>query len=322
MASVVCTLFEGSYHIGVAVLINSLYNNGYRGDVYAGYKGSLPHWTDQAVQVEGEVAGTKKLTVNSDLSVYFLPVDTKYHLTNYKPDFMLGLLNGYGKNADAVFYYDPDIVQQAPWSFMDEWVNCGVAVCEDVNSPVEEYNPKRVFWRTYFKGYGQELSFKTNIYVNGGFVGVHRNSLAFLEHWKQVQENMAHDIGGLEIAIFNKGKKIPSGKMNNFYAFGKTDQDALNATIELHDGAVSFQRKEAMGFGPGLTLMPHAVGGDKPWNKRILTSWLKKGSKPSSVDKAYWENASGIITVYSLGKLKTQKMKLKLVAFLSRFYSK
>ena len=66
----VCTLFEGHYHYGVAALVNSLYKQGYRGSIYAGYRGSLPKWADQAHVLHGE--GEMTLAVAGDLCIHFI----------------------------------------------------------------------------------------------------------------------------------------------------------------------------------------------------------------------------------------------------------
>src|SRR5258707_1207637 len=151
MKSVICTLFERDYHNGLAALTNSLYRNGFRGPIYSGYKGALPAWCSKAKENTQFVwAGSTTLFVAEGIEIYFLPLETEYHLTNYKPDFMLRLLNGPAAGTEAIYYLDPDIVVTAEWSIFDDWIECGVALCEDMNSPLPENHPRRVGWRNYF----------------------------------------------------------------------------------------------------------------------------------------------------------------------------
>ena len=92
---VVCTLFEGNYHVGVGALTNSLYVNGFRGLVYAGFRGELPTWAKNAEkQSVGKWTTASVLKVADGLELAFLPLETNYHLTNFKPAFMLELLDG------------------------------------------------------------------------------------------------------------------------------------------------------------------------------------------------------------------------------------
>ncbi|RYG11197.1 MAG: hypothetical protein EOO07_20975, partial [Chitinophagaceae bacterium] len=127
----ICTLFEGEYHYGMAVLINSLYANGFRGDIYAGYRGDIPYWAENANH-NNEISwkDVKTLTLTDELNIHFLPVETEYHLTNYKPDFMLKLWDGPAGRINQIFYFDPDIVVDAKWEFFLEWAGLGVALCE------------------------------------------------------------------------------------------------------------------------------------------------------------------------------------------------
>ncbi|MDO9373203.1 MAG: hypothetical protein Q7T76_02235 [Ferruginibacter sp.] len=320
MNLIVCTLFEGHYHLGLIALTNSLHSQGFRGAIYAGYRGSLPDWADKATPCENVWAGGRCYEVADGVQIYFLPLTTTYDLTNYKPDFMLNLLEIESINAQGAFYFDPDIVVSAPWSFFTEWIGCGIALCEDVNSPLPSNHPRRVAWRNYFGDNGLNLKFKDCIYVNGGFIGVQKADFEFLHIWKEVQEKMALKIGGLDRSIFSK---IPMSEETSgpFAPFGKTDQDALNATVEAWDGNVSFVGQEGMAFKPGVPQMTHALGTPKPWHINHITYALA-GRPPRRVDRDYWQAMSGPIKYYSNSRISIKKTSLLVAAFIGRFYKR
>ncbi|QDV84632.1 hypothetical protein [Planctomycetes bacterium TBK1r] len=292
MKSSVCTLFEGHYHYGVAALTNSLYQNGYRGTVYAGYRGGLPGWTVEAERRStGQWSDATSLQVADGLEIVFLPLETPYHLTNYKPDFMLELLDGPAADTDAIFYLDPDICVADDWQVFCDWVSCGVALCEDVNSPLPKNHPRRVGWRRYYENKGFSLNFKGREYVNGGFVGLRSDARGFLEQWKALMLAMGDVIGGLGAAKVELGQEF-EGK-GFFSCFDASDQDGLNAAIEATDFEFSVIGQEAMGFKPGAAILPHALGQPKPWKKRFLGDSLK-GKSPRLVDKEFLKNVSPI----------------------------
>lgn len=323
MSAIVCTLFEGNYHYGVAALVNSLYNCGFKGSVYAGYRGELPLWTSSAVADNSIYwQDATILKVNDDLKIYFLPLITTYHLTNYKPDFMLRLLESAIEKTDSIFYFDPDIVLTAPWNFILEWVDCGIAVCEDIKSPLEKYHPRRVGWRKYYKEFDFQLNFKNAAYVNGGFVGLKSSQKEFLNTWKALQECMSKHIGGLEKSSITAHSQL-SDEISVLYSpFGATDQDALNATIEACDFEVSYMHKEAMSLDKGSpVLMPHALGSPKPWNYYPFQSCIR-GKAPRFVDKQFWSSVEYPIKVYPKSKIFYMKFSIKVVSFINRFYSK
>jgi len=198
MKSAICTLFEGHYHYGVATLSNSLFKNGFRGTIYVGYRGELPNWALKGNKKSiDKWEDTITFTPIEGLELVFLCLDTTYSLTNYKPDFMLDLWRGPAKEVDSLFYFDADIIINASWACFEQWVNCGVALCEDINSPLQEFHPQRVGWRNYYKKYNLDLQFKNQIYVNGGFIGLVKKDSSFLTSWMQLQEYMGESTGGL-----------------------------------------------------------------------------------------------------------------------------
>lgn len=319
MNNAVCTLFEKHYHHGVAVLVNSLVRNGFYGSVYVGYRGVLPEWSNTAkadASLGWEGATTMKVT--DQVNLHFLPMKTNAHFTNYKAHFMIELWDGPASNADAMFYFDPDIVFVSDWKYFEEWTNCGVAVCDDVNSPVWENNPRRVGWRNYFGTFGHNLKLKEPLYVNAGFIGVNKRDRSVIEIWKRMMEELAPRIGGLDRSSVS-GTAIPKEEQGAFTPFGQPDQDVLNAAIEAFDGKVSFAGKEGMAFIPGVPLIPHALGKVKPWILKPINFALQ-GYTPRTVDKQYWKFADMPLRPHSKLKIMEMRFKLKVGGLIGRFY--
>lgn len=291
----VCTLFEGSYHRGVAALANSLCRKSYRGRILAGFRGRLPPWAASARGVPVEPwADARVLPVADGVELVFLPLHTDHHLTNHKPFFMQALWDGPARHLDALFYLDPDICVVREWSFFEQWVDCGVALCEDLNSPLSRDHPRRVGWRRFYGPRGLALSFRHAEYVNGGFVGVHRRDRPFLDAWCTAMQLMAEEIGSLAAASIQAGATCRSKGFAD--CFDTTDQDGLNAAIEASTVPVSVIGQEAMGFKPGAALLPHAVGAGKPWQRNYLLGALR-GVAPRLADKAFWAHAASPIAV-------------------------
>lgn len=307
--SAICTLFEGDYHYGVGALANSLHAHGFRGTIYAGYRGPLPPWGAGTREYEGfsEYCPVEGLTLR------FIPLATKIHLTNYKPDFMLEVWAKHCPNADALFYFDPDIVILSVWSYFEEWVLSGVALCEDINSPIPITHPLRAQWRRIYEREGIVLNFKTDIYVNGGFQGVASAYRNFLKDWQQVQKVMENEIGGLE----KTGRDLGGRE----HPFSKTDQDALNITIGFTPQPVSLMGKEGMDIAPGGNTMAHTIGSAKAWNTPFVRRALC-GHPPTTAAKSFFDYARQPIAVLSPERLRREKAGLRAASLIGRFYRK
>jgi hypothetical protein len=318
---IVVTLFEGSYHYGLAALTNSLYRNGYRGKIYAGFRGALPVWAEGGNPLKIDNWGAAhSFDVADDLELIFIPLNTTYHLTNYKPDFMLDVFEKAEIQSDGILYLDPDICLNVSWSYICEWLSCGLALCEDVNSPVSRNHPRRVGWKHYFANYGYSLSTTTEQYVNGGCVGVAKQYIRFLNIWKDLQEKMADEIGNLSASKLKGGKKYKTKGFAN--CFDCSDQDALNAAIAVNILPVSILGREAMGFERMQPILPHAIGSKKPWLKSFIWEAIK-GHPPRIADSLYWLNVEhGPIKPYGYIQLKMIIFLMKISILISRFYKK
>jgi hypothetical protein len=307
MKAHVCTLFEGAYHYGVAALTNSLCAHGFRGVVWAGYRGTLPHWAASATLHEDFA----EFAVTPECTIRFVPVETKRHLTNYKPEFMCHLWNERCTQASALFYFDPDITIRCRWSYFEEWAASGVALCEDINSPVPITHPLRAQWRRIYQRHGVKLRFAASQYVNGGFVGVANEHRAFLDDWCKAQEIMEVEIGGLHQTAADLGGRD--------HPFGKTDQDALNIAMGMSGTPYSIIGKEGMDLKPGGFTMAHTLGYPKGWDTGFAFLAMR-GHPPSSSVKAYFDHVSHPIRVFSPYDALVRKTDLRLGALIGRFY--
>lgn len=303
MKATVCTLFEGDYHSGVAALVNSLHAHGFRGTVWAGYRGDLPPWA----------GGASELAVGDGLVLRFVPLTTETHFTNYKAVFALDVMERLDPAAGAVFYFDPDAFVVGRWAFYEEWVEVGVALCEDVNSPMPDTHPIRGAWRKFCARHGLTLNRRTSSYVNAGFIGVSRAHLGFLRQWIAVLDLLKreHNVG----SILNwEGK-------DRTFPFFRPDQDALNMAVEASEEALSIVGKEGMGFSGGGYIMYHSLGHPKPWAKRFVWEAVK-GWPPTSADKAFLIHSAGPIAALPPGALAARRFGMLVAGAICRVVRK
>lgn len=314
MASCICTLLEGDFHLGLGVLTNSLIHHGFHGTVWVGYRGSLPPWA--APMKDG--GRWHEFAVKDGTVIRFVPVTTKAHLTNYKPEFLLRVWEELDPSAEFLFYFDPDIVVRAEWSFFEEWAGYGAAMVEDVNSPMPESHPRRCAWTRALARRGQAVRRETSFYVNGGFIGLHVKHRDFLRAWHSAMTLVGEEIGGLEKSMFSFGAQA-SPMQSPSYPYNKTDQDALNIAIMTSAEPVSLMGGEGMDFRPGGWTMSHALGPEKPWRKRYVGAAIG-GRPPSMADRAYWYHAAAPIKMYSALTLEWRRFGLFLASGMGRLF--
>jgi hypothetical protein len=306
MNPAICTLFEGDHHYGVGALVNSLYSHGFRGTIYAGFRGPLPSWAKGAQPRNGY----SELKVVDGLTILFIPLTTRIHFTNYKPQFMGQVVKQFAAESPGIFYFDPDVVVGFPWQFFEEWASDSVALCEDVNSPMLDNHPKRKAWRRFFDG--KEIPFRNSclIYVNGGFIGLPKSLFSFIHLWESIIEKIGQR--GIDLGFMS----VPAD-----YRFWTIDQDALNIATMATDCPMSLMGKEGMGFIPATGPMTHSIGPNKPWRTRNLTRFLS-GKPLTRAEREYWKYVESPIKLFSPGHVRRQMLLLSLAALGGRFYGK
>lgn len=308
MNSIVCTLFEGQYHHGAAALFNSLYSHGFRGTVYAGYRGDLPSWANP---IEESAMGFDYHAAEG-LTVRFKPLQTALHLTNYKPTFMIDLLEHESPQATSMFYFDPDIVVTCRWPFFEEWAREGVAVCQDVNGIMPNSHPLRHAWRRILSKQGFSFANQHELYFNGGFVGVVRENCEFVLLWKQIIDAIAE--AGVSLDEIGVGDRSQ--------AFTCKDQDALNIALMSTSCPISAVGQDGMDFQPGGGgwIMSHAVGSTKPWN-HCFTLRALRGHRISRATRHFLRAVQGPIQPYTSNQYFVKQLDKYLAIVAGRVFS-
>lgn len=305
MNSAICTLYEGDYHYGVGVLTNSLYNHGFRGTVWVGYRGTLPPWATPLHQN----CGYQEFRVAEGCCLRFIELSTRKFLANYKPDFMLALLEKYCPDAEALFYFDPDIVNKRHWRFYEQWITYGITLCEDAYDYMPANHPYRSAWKEVASRYGLACKRELDRYYNSGFIGIPRTHQAILTLWQTL----------LEKCEFNGLINLQNFVLNMDYPYFQSDQCVMNLALMLSEHPLSTFGRFGMDFG-GVTndLMSHASGAQvKPWRKRLILSALK-GVPPSLADKAYWTHAPAPIPLYSKRQMFVKTLSLRIGSAIGR----
>ncbi|NET02915.1 MAG: hypothetical protein F6K62_09250 [Sphaerospermopsis sp. SIO1G2] len=307
MHTAICTVFEKDYHYGVGALVNSLYSQGFRGVFWAGYRGNLPPWVDSFQDKNGY----QEFTIAEDCAIRFVEIKTWKHLGFYKPDFMSELWDKYCPQVEALFYFDPDIVNKCRWDFYENWVRQGIALCGDSWYLVPANHPKRLAWKKFAENQGFNCERELDYHYNSGFIGVHKSCKSILTLWQKLEE-----LG--EIAGYTKLDNLYADNCfhNSPYLYG--DQTYLNLALMLSNYPLSTVGPDGMDFIPGGTIMSHAtVPNIKPWRKQLLLSSLT-GTAPTITDKLYWQHSQTPIQLYSKVKFLRQKLEIILGSAIGR----
>lgn len=299
MISAVCTLYEGDYHYGVGVLTNSLYNHGFRGIVWAGYRGNLPPWAKLLKSKDGY----HEFSIGRDCVIRFVKLTTTKHLAYYKPDFMWDLLEKYCPEVDALCYFDPDIVNKFNWEFYQNWFRHGIALCGDSWFRVPANHPRRLAWKEFALDNGFDCKRDLDFNYNSGFIGIPRSYKSILLLWKKLIE-IGTAAGHSDIQDF-------TNRNGDAYPYLDTDQTYFNLALMLTSYPLSTVGPEGMDFLPGGNIMSHAAAPKvKPWRKKIIVNALQ-GDGPNLTDKAYWQHSQAPIQIYSQIKVQWYKFALR-----------
>jgi hypothetical protein len=295
----VCTLWEADSYKGVGTLVNSLVLAGYRGRIWAGYRGKLPDWGPLSEFAGGQTI----LPVIDGVEVVFIKLDTSAPLTQYQPTFVLKVLSELDNDAEGVYYFDPAIFTLARWDFFEKWLKFGLAVCEDCKYQIHPNHPMVRAWQDSLSPVDNANWRPPRAYLSNCLVGVQREWISFIRIWQELM-NANGENHGLQ-------QKYEPGH--------NADWDALTIATGLSPVPISWVGNDGLGLGRGEWLTLYARS--KPWKRRVIFELLTKGRRPDLADRLYWSMAAVPIPVENADHIVNQQRALRVAAALGRFYS-
>jgi hypothetical protein len=303
MATTVYTLYEGHYSLGVGALLNSLLNKGFVGTYAVAYRGKLPDWAGKLKQEgpeEYSVAGVR---------VKFIPLNPPMHLRFYKSFLGLELYEKYCPDTGSLFYFDPDIVIKADWSFYESWAEKGIALCLDnAFGILPSDHPWRAEWAQIGSRTGLKVKREQNFYYNGGFFGLTRDKLDFLRLWRD-----------LTLLVPRHGGRRGGQQEHRPQAGrgGRPGPDERRHHVYPTAPELRGSRRHGLWRVRGY-LMSHAVYGVKPWVKNFTLDLFKTGNAPSLADKEFMKNISSPIQLFSPVEERLKRANIKVASALGR----
>jgi hypothetical protein len=230
------------------------------------------------------------------------------HLRFYKSFLGLELIGRHCPETETLFYFDPDIVVKADWYFFESWARNGIALCLDNNFGIlPSDHPWRAEWRSIGCRAGMQIRRKLDFYFNGGFFGLTRENMGFLDLWRVLTESY-REMGG----------DVVSSKSSDRKRSVVGDQDLMNAAVMFTDLPLSSVGPDGMDFGGGGYLMSHAVYGTKPWVKQFTLDLFRTGNPPSLADKEFMKNIASPIKIFSPMEEQLKRADIKVAAALGR----
>jgi hypothetical protein len=302
----ICTLWEKDYHKGLGTFVNSLVRAGYRGRIWAGYRGVLPAWAAVG-RLENE---RYILSPTEGVELVLCKLHVDIHFAQYKASWMMRVLTELEPSAQGIYYFDPDIFVLARWSFFEQWTRYGIAVCEDQSYPINPTHPLVRSWQEYAGNLGYPQWRPPDVYPNSGLLGLTRDCQSFLTEWQNLINAMQRDFGLRNVLKTGTRSEI----------FHQTDQDALAVATAISSHLISWVGLDGMGFGRGEWLTLHALV--KPWRRRVFRDLLVEGHRPDAALRLYWTLAEGPIQVEPPSRVSRHRLYIPVAAFLARFYSR
>lgn len=302
--NLVLTLVDKDYYFGLAGLINSLVSGGFSGAIVVGATRPFPAWLTSSLHASDEDAESFNL---GPIRLQRVAFKSSEHVVHCKPQWIAAMVNRFS-TYERIAFIDADIVVNVEWPFFEQWIDCGVALCADINYLMPSSDPIRRQWVRILERSGRVVRTRHDLYFNSGFLGLKRSAMDFASLWADIYEE--------NVSLFADTTQFRIAGRE--HVFMSANQDTLNLAAMVTDQRLSIMGPSAMGFTNGFTVMHHPLGADKPWRKAYISDALK-GWPPRLADKEFWHYADGPIRPFAVERVFLKRLAIKCAATISRF---